>query len=127
MKIDHIALNVIDLEGAKQFFTDFFGGTPNDMYHNSRTGLRTYFITFEDGSRLELMNRTDLETPDFAPMRPGYVHLSFSVGSKEAVDRLTSKLAEAGYKTLDGPRTTGDGYYESSVLGFESNIIEITE
>lgn len=126
MKINHIAPNVMDLEGAKKFFIDFFGGTPNDMYHNPRTGLRTYFITFNDGSRLELMNRPGLESPSYSPMRSGYVHLSFSVGTKEAVDRLTAQLAEDGYKTIDGPRTTGDGYYESSVIGFENNIIEIT-
>lgn len=127
MKIDHIALNVMDLEGAKDFFIEFFGGTPNDMYHNPRTGLTTYFITFNDNCRLELMNRPDLTLPTYSPMRAGYVHLSFSVGSKDAVDKLTAKLAEAGYKTISGPRTTGDGYYESSVIGFEDNIIEITE
>lgn len=126
MKIDHMAINVTDLEGAKKFFNDFFGGQSNQMYHNPRTGLRTYFITFDDGSRLELMNRPDIEPITFNPMQGGYVHLSFSVGTKETVDKLTKRLSDAGYETLDGPRTTGDGYYESSVKGFENNIIEIT-
>lgn len=126
MKIDHIAINVSDLESARKFFEEYFGGIANQMYHNPRTGLRTYFITFADGSRLELMNHQGIESPVFAPMRCGYVHLSFSTGSKEAVDNLTKRLAEAGYETLDGPRTTGDGYYESSVKGFENIIIEIT-
>lgn len=126
MRIDHIAINVSDLDGARKFFEEYFGGTANHIYHNPRTGLRTYFITFADGSRLELMSRPGMESPVFAPMRCGYVHLSFCTGSKEAVDNLTKRLAEAGYETLDGPRTTGDGYYESSVRGFEDNIIEIT-
>lgn len=107
MRIDHIAINVSDLEGAKKFFMEFFRGTPNEMYHNPRTGLKTYFITFGDGSRLELMNRPGIEPPEFNPMRNGYVHLSFSVGSKEGVDSLTRRLSEAGYEVLDGPRTTG--------------------
>lgn len=126
MRIDHIAINVSDLEGAKKFFMELFHGTPNEMYHNPRTGLKTYFITFEDGSRLELMNRPDIESSEFNTMRNGYVHFSFSVGSKERVDLLTQRLSEAGYEVLDGPRTTGDGYYESSVRGFEDNIIELT-
>ena len=48
-------------------------------------------------------------------------------GSKEAVDELTAKLDEAGYSVSSGPRTTGDGYYESSIVAFEENLIEITE
>lgn len=132
MKIDHVAINVADLEAARKFFEEYLGGKSNQMYHNPLTGLRTYFITFDgggdNGCRLELMNRPGLEGG--APRHGGgcgLVHLSFSVGSREGVDRLTKQLAEAGYEILDGPRTTGDGYYESSVRGFEGNILEITE
>lgn len=60
-------------------------------------------------------------------MRLGYIHIAFSVGSKENVDALTRRLADAGYEVMSGPRTTGDGYYESCVRAFEDNIIEITE
>ncbi len=52
--------------------------------------------------------------------------MAFSVGSKEKVDRLTEQLRTVGYAIMSGPRTTGDGYYESCVLGIENNIIEIT-
>ena len=51
---------------------------------------------------------------------------AFSVGSREAVDALTARLTEAGYPCVSGPRVTGDGYYESVILGFEGNRIEIT-
>lgn len=126
MKIDHIALYVIDLEGAKAFFENYFGGTSNEMYHNPKSGLKTYFITFPDGTRLEIMNRPEIEPSMFTNFRSGYIHLSMSVGSPEKVDSLTKRLAEDGYEILDGPRTTGDGFYESSIRGFENNIIEIT-
>jgi lactoylglutathione lyase len=56
----------------------------------------------------------------------GYAHLAFSLGSKENVDELTARLNEAGYRVLSGPRTTGDGYYESVILDPEGNRIEIT-
>ncbi len=127
MRIDHVALYVLDLEGAKNFFTKYFNGISGEMYHNPRTGLRTYFISFDDGSRLELMSRSEVSTQEFNLYRGGYIHIAFSVGSKTSVDRLTDRLASDGYEILSGPRTTGDGYYESCVRGFENNIIEITD
>lgn len=128
MKIDHIAINVADLNGAKNFFETYFQAKANNMYHNTRTGLRTYFLSFDDRCRVELMNRPGIEaSSSLNLMRDGYVHLSFNAGSKEAVDGLTHRLAEAGFEVIDGPRTTGDGYYESSICGFENIIIEITE
>lgn len=126
MKIEHIALYVTDLEGAKDFFCRYFGAQASDGYHNRRTDFRSYFLTFDDGSRLELMHKPTLEAPQKTPNRTGYIHLAFSTGSREAVDALTQRLAADGYPTLSGPRTTGDGYYESCVLGFEENQIEIT-
>ena len=126
MKIEHIALYVQDLEGAKDFFCRYFGAKANDGYHNRRTDFRSYFLTFDDGTRLEIMHKPALEDPEKIPNRTGYIHLAFSTGSRETVDSLTIQLATDGYPTLSGPRTTGDGYYESCVLGFEGNLLEIT-
>lgn len=126
MRIDHIAIYVNNLEGAKEFFMRFFGGHPNDGYHNPKTGLRTYFLSFDDGSRLELMSRPNMDDAEKTPFRTGLTHLAFAVGSKNQVDALTRELCEAGYNVTSGPRTTGDGYYESAVTGFEGNQIEIT-
>ena len=126
MKIEHIALYVNDLEGAKDFFCRYFGAASNEGYHNRHTDFRSYFLSFDDGSRLELMHKPALEDPEKTPNRTGYIHLAFSTGSRDSVDALTQQLAADGYPTLSGPRTTGDGYYESCVLGFEGNLIEIT-
>ena len=126
MKIEHIALYVNDLEGAKDFFCTYFDAKCNDGYHNKTTDFRSYFLTFEDGARLEIMTRPNMDDPQKSPTRTGFIHLAFSVGSKEKVDSLTQQLQADGYRVLSGPRTTGDGYYESCVEGFEGNIIEIT-
>ncbi len=127
MKIDHTALYCRDLEGMKDFFTTFFQANSNSLYHNPRTGLKTYILTFPDGgSRLEIMTRPEVEGDNECQYRAGFIHLSFSVGSKEEVDALTLRLASRGYPTLSGPRTTGDGYYESCIRGFEGILIEIT-
>ena len=101
--------------------------TAEDGYHNVNTGLRTYFISFDDGARLELMTRPELTDLDKPLNRTGYVHMAFSVGSRDRVDEITKRLKDDGYEVVGGPRVTGDGYYESSVLVFEDNQIEITE
>ena len=152
MRIDHIALFCKDLERMRQFFLDHFEAVSNEQYHNPRTGLRTYILTFpEDGARLELMKQREQsqaclnyaesrqkstegqlmqrpDTIDADPSKPhiGFIHVSFAVGSKEAVDAKTDELRDAGYQVTSGPRTTGDGYYESCVLGPEGIQIEIT-
>ena len=127
MRIDHIALFCKNLEQMRQFFLDHFGAVSNEQYHNPRTGLKTYILTFPDGgARLELMQRPD--TIDTDPSKPniGFIHVSFAVGSKDAVDDKTMELRDAGYQVTSGPRTTGDGYYESCILGPEGIQIEIT-
>ena len=126
MKIEHIALYVNDLEGARDFFVKYFGAVSGDGYHNPKTDFRSYFLTFADGARLEVMTRPDLTDGGDLLNSFGYAHIAFSLGSKEKVDTLTRQLKEDGYPVLSGPRTTGDGYYESCVLGFEGNIVEIT-
>lgn len=127
MKLDHIALYVNDLETARTFFIHYFEAASNEMYHNPRTGLKTYFLSFSDGARLEIMSRPDTITCEKNPLRQGFIHISFSVGGKEQVDRLTEQLRTDGYSVIDGPRTTGDEYYESCIEGPEGNLIEITE
>ena len=126
MKVEHIAIYVNDLDKAKDFFVKYFGGVSNEGYYNSNTGFRSYFISLEDGARIELMNKPEME--DVAKMvnRTGYAHIAFSVGSVEEVDRLTGQFRADGFEVLSGPRTTGDGYYESCIVGFEENQIEIT-
>ena len=127
MRIDHVALYCRDLEGMRAFFLKFFDASSNDKYHNSRTGLSTYILSFNEGScRLELMNRLDMVEVDAANNNTGFIHLSFSIGSKEMVDKKTLELSQAGYTVVSGPRTTGDGYYESCVLGPENIQIKIT-
>lgn len=126
MRIEHIALYVKDLEKAKEFFVRYFGAVPNEGYHNRTTDFRSYFLTFDDGARLEIMSRPNMEDEEKSQVRTGFIHLAFSVGSREDVNRLTEELQRDGYQVVSGPRVTGDGYYESCIIGFEDNLIEIT-
>ncbi len=126
LNIEHIAMYVEDLDGARVFFETYFGAISNSGYQNTITGFRSFFLSFEGGSRLELMTRPALETGEKGHCRCGYSHLAFNVGSAERVDSMTKRLLQDGYAVVSGPRTTGDGYYESCVMGFEGNLIEIT-
>lgn len=127
MKIGHVALYVRDLEGAKNFFVKYFQAGPSEQYNNPNTDFKSYFLSFDGGARLEIMTRPALQEQNNARMRTGFIHLSFCVASREIVDELTSRLKSDGYEVISGPRITGDGYYESQVIGFEGNLIEITE
>ena len=114
MKIDHVALYVRDLEGAKDFFVKYFQALPSEQYHNTKTDFKSYFLSFDGGARLEIMTRPGLHEQNDTRMR-------------EMVDKITSQLVTDGFEIVSGPRVTGDGYYESQIAEFEGNIIEITE
>lgn len=127
MHIEHIAMYVNDLEKTKEFFVKYFNAISNDGYHNANTDFRSYFLTFGDGARLEIMNRPQMKDEEKTLNRTGYIHIAFSLGSKKQVDDLTERLRNDGFSVVSGPRTTGDGYYESCIIGIEGNQIEITE
>ena len=129
MKIEHIAIWVKDIDKVCEFYRKYFGGNIQPLYHNPTKQFTSRFVTFEDGARLEVMNNPNVGTLTesmFHVEHLGIAHISFSVGSKEKVDRLTKEMSEDGITIVGEPRTTGDGYYESVVLDPEGNRIEIT-
>ena len=126
MKIEHIALYTVNLERMCDFYQTYFGGVSGQPYHNPKTGLRTRFLSFEQGARLELMTRPEVQEAQPTAFCTGWAHLAFAVGTREKVDALTERLRADGYSVTSGPRITGDGYYESCVLDPDGNMIEIT-
>lgn len=127
IKIEHVAIWVTDLEKMREFYCTYFDGVANEKYINPTKGFSSYFISFATGARLELMHSLSLDGGSAVTGKPhlGLIHLAVSVGSSVKVDELTAKLQANGYTVLSGPRTTGDGYYESCVLDPENNQIEI--
>ncbi len=128
MKIEHIAIWVQNLEVTKDFYQKYFQCCAGNWYHNPKTNFQSYFLSFNNGCRLELMQRPDINisAKDYNKQSTGIIHFAIAVGSKEKVDTLTATLQKDGYAIAGTPRTTGDGYYESVVLDPEGNIIEIT-
>lgn len=129
MRIEHVALWARDIEALRLFYMRYFGAQANDKYHNTRKQFQSYFLTFANGARLELMQRPDVKPIDRTKPEQaffGYAHLALSLGSEQTVDQLTAQLIADGFTCLDGPRWTGDGYYESVILDPEGNQIELT-
>lgn len=126
MKIEHIGLWVNDLEKMRHFYETYFNASASDLYHNLKTGFQSYFLSFTDGARLEIMTRPDIIENPTKNETLGFAHLAISLGSKENVDNLTTILDIEGYQVLSPTRTTGDGYYESVVADPEGNRLELT-
>jgi len=128
IRIEHIALYSDDLEASKAFYSRYFGAQAGPKYVNKTKGFASYFLRFGDGCRLELMSLAGIgpNRNEVGSNHLGLAHFAIALGDEQAVDALTAQLADDGYTVLDGPRRTGDGYYESVVLDPGNNRIELT-
>jgi lactoylglutathione lyase len=127
-RIEHIALWTEDIERLAVFYSQYLGASVAPKYVNASKGFESRFLTFDDGSRLELIKSSTLRPLRYASgvQRMGLTHLAFSLGAESRVDELTGRLRAAGFAIEDGPRRTGDGCYESVVLDPDGNRIELT-
>lgn len=128
MNIEHIAIWTFDLERLRLFYQKYFKGKAGDKYINSKKSYESYFLSFDNGCRLEIMQKPGIlpALNDIHQEYSGLIHFAISVGSKQTVDDLTETLQKDGYTVIGEPRTTGDGYYESVILDPDGNRIEIT-
>ena len=126
MKIEHIAVYTTDLERECAFFEKYFGAKRGAFYHNEKTGFQSYFLTFDGGARLEVMTRAECVNLPRERFAAGFAHIAVSVGSRGEVVSLTERLAHDGFEIAGEPRVTGDGNFESIVLDYEWNFIEVT-
>ena len=125
MRIDHVAVWVKDLEIMKNFYERYFAVSSSKLYQNKKTGFKSYFLKFDNNSRIEIMSRDDIFKEKSENLL-GYAHISISLGTKDKVDQYTEKFRADGYKIVSEPRVTGDGYYESVICDPENNLIELT-
>ena len=129
MTIDHVAIWTSDLERLKDYYTRYFGGKANEKYINSEKQFESYFISFDSGSRLELMKKSDIPenlNDREEKQHQGIIHISFGMESMELVVEKSKELGENGFRILRGPRKTGDGYFEFETLDPDGNRIEVS-
>lgn len=127
MKISHIAIWTTDLEGMRNFYNHYFDASSNNGYYNHTKDFKSYFLQFNGECSLELMQMPTISKSKNIAGRQyqGITHFAIQVGNKQKVDRLTDKIREDGFTVISEPRTTGDDFYESTILDPEGNRIEI--
>lgn len=128
MKLEHVAIWTSDLERLKNFYQQYFGGSPNTLYHNEQKGFKSYFLSFGSGARLELMSMQSVPenmNDTVNKQHLGIIHLAFGVATMAEVDAKCAELRAAGFPILSGPRKTGDGYYEFETLDPDNNRLEV--
>lgn len=127
IRIEHLAIWSKDLEKLKDFYVQYFGASAGLKYSNPTKNFQSYFLSFGEGCRLELMHKPEIPSNqnDRERQYTGIIHFAISVGGEEKVNSLTEKLRKDGHAIVGEPRRTGDGYYESVVLDPEGNRIEI--
>lgn len=128
MHIEHLALWTHDIDRCVEFYVRYFGARAGAAYENPKKQFASRFLAFDDGARIEVMHTGALSPViiEAGAQRMGLTHFAISVGSEQQVDAITARLREDGHPVLDGPRHTGDGYYESVVLDPDGNRLEIT-
>jgi lactoylglutathione lyase len=129
IKIHHIGIWVSDLEKIKNFYESFFSATSNEKYINAKTGFSSYMLSFQDGSKVEIMNRPNIKSLQGNSLEEymGWAHIAVCVGSRKKVNQLTERFRNDGYIVAGESRVTGDGFFESVILDPEGNRIELTE
>jgi lactoylglutathione lyase len=123
-RIEHIGVWVRDLDTVAAFYEKWFGATIGARYENARKGFASRFLDFGGGARLELMTRVDV-TETASGVMLGLAHVAIVVPGEAGVDALAARLRAAGVQIDDGPRRTGDGYYECVARDPEGNRVEI--
>lgn len=123
-RIEHVGVWVCDIDAVAAFYARHFGARIGERYENPRKGFASRFLSFAGGARLELMTRVDV-TAQSPGETLGLAHVAIALTGEAAVDALAAELRAAGVPILDGPRRTGDGYYECVVRDPEGNRVEI--
>lgn len=129
MTIDHVAIWTTQLEKMKDYYVRYFNGIANNKYSNNENQYESYFVSFDSGSRIELMQKPGIPenlNDSVEKQYLGLIHLAFGVENMDLVNRKSTELVHDGYKILRGPRKTGDGYWEFETLDPDNNRIEVS-
>lgn len=129
MMIDHVAIWTTQLERLKDYYIKYFHCCANEKYLNNDKHFESYFVSFDSGARLELMQMPGIPENLNDPVVKQYlgiIHLSFGMESMDLVNDKFIELKKDGFRILREPRKTGDGYWEFETLDPDNNRIEVS-
>ena len=129
MILEHVAIWSNDIEKLKAFYCSYFSAVSNELYHNASKNFKSYFLSFETGARLEIMQKPEIPgnlNDTIVAQHLGIIHLAFGVNTMQEVNDKATELQNDGFAILSGPRKTGDGYYEFETLDPDNNRLEVT-
>ena len=128
MKLEHVAIYTHQLERLKNFYIRYFEGEVSEKYEDKQKKLNSYFISFENGARIELMQREGIpenKNDTVFQQHRGIIHIAFQLSTMQQVKEKAEKIKADGYPILSGPRKTGDGYYKFETLDPDNNRLEV--
>ncbi|MDZ7604493.1 MAG: hypothetical protein U5K79_02670 [Cyclobacteriaceae bacterium] len=86
----------------KHFYVHYFGGVAGEKYINPANKFESYFISFENGARIELMEKLGVKYKihHSNEIYRGIAHFAVNVGDRSHLDSLTKQLRKDGYIIL---------------------------
>ena len=123
MKISNVGIFVKDLEGAKNFFMNYFGAEVHAVYNEEENNYYSYIMKMGEGAKLELMTKPEIVDEKKDPNRTGFVHICVKVDSREKLDEIIAKIKADGYHIFYEPATTGGK--EIRAVTYEDLILEV--
>jgi predicted enzyme related to lactoylglutathione lyase len=121
-RIDRLVLRTTEFDRLCAFYVELAGECVPAPFQgpNGRAILFDFF-----GVGLELIESSDGCRREHGS-EPGCASVVFALGSADAVDLLTVRLASAGYTVRQQPRRMQDGCYRSAVLDPDGNRVGLT-
>ena len=123
MKISNVGIFVKDLEGAKNFFINYFGAEVHAVYNEEENRYYSYIMKMGEGAKLELMTKPEIVDEKKDPNRTGFVHICVKVDSREKLDEIIAKIKADGYHIFYEPATNGGN--EIRAITYEDRILEV--
>ena len=131
-RLDHVGLNVADLDAAERWYAEAFGYASDFVASLDAFGLDIVMLIHPArGDRLELLHRPGsrpglrAETPPEAVLTEGFGHIAFDV---DGVDETFARLLKLGARSVMEPRPSPEpGVRMAFVADPEGNLLELLD
>ncbi|WP_375479011.1 VOC family protein [uncultured Jatrophihabitans sp.] len=132
MRLDHVGVNVADLDAAERWYCAAFGLRPELRLRIEPIELDIAMLRHAElGHRVELLHRAGLAggprgaNPAEAALLPGYSHMAFDV---RRLDAEHARLVAQGAREVMAPQPSPEpGVRMSYLADPDGNLVELVE